>query len=97
MTSQASEATTSGASREIDVRVRLFAQAREAAGASERILRVPAASTVREAVELLGRACPALAPHLERCSFAVNESYARGDEVLGAGDELAVIPPIGGG
>lgn len=84
-------------SGEIEVRVLLFGRAREVAGASEWTLRLPEMAHVREAALALGAEHPALAPHLERCSFAINERYAGRDERLQAGDELAVIPPIGGG
>lgn len=79
------------------VRVRLFARARELAGASELALEVPRDADVREASRRLGEVHPALAPLLERCRFAVQESYAAPDYRLHEGDELAVIPPIGGG
>ena len=81
----------------IEVRVLLFGRARETAGLGERALRVPDGASVADAAVLLGREHPALAPHLERCSFAINERYAGRGERLTDGDELAVIPPIGGG
>jgi len=80
------------------VLVRLFARAREVAGRAEETLRVPREGcSVAQAAEALARLHPLLAPHLESCSFAVNERYAGREEPLKPGDELAVIPPIGGG
>ncbi|MFN2432416.1 MAG: MoaD/ThiS family protein [Gemmatimonadota bacterium] len=79
------------------VRVLLFGQARELAGTGEHLLALEGTATVARAAELLGRAYPAVAPLLERCSFAVDRTYARREELLRPGDELAVIPPIGGG
>lgn len=81
----------------IEVVVRYFGRAREVVGSTEERRTIPAGSSVAHAAEALARAHPALAPHLESCSFAINERYARGDERLERGDELAVIPPIGGG
>lgn len=81
----------------IDVRVHFFAQAREAVGGSEVSLRLGKGADVEEAARMLGARFPDLAPHLERCSFAVNEDYVKRDARLRDGDVLAVLPPIGGG
>ncbi|MBA2564699.1 MAG: MoaD/ThiS family protein [Gemmatimonadetes bacterium] len=82
---------------EIAVTVRLFAQAREAAGTAECVVHVPLGSTVQDVLAVLAEEMPALGLHLGRCSFGVNEAYAGRSQALRAGDELAVIPPIGGG
>ena len=81
----------------IEVQVRFFAQAREATGCAAATHEIPERASVAEVAGILGAAYPALAPHLGRCAFAVNEGYARREDRLNAGDELAVIPPIGGG
>ncbi len=80
------------------VRLRLFARAREAAGTSE----MPAApGGTLDA--LLAAACerfgPEFAAVLERSRVWVNgDEPARGPAtVLGAGDEVAVLPPVSGG
>ena len=82
---------------ERELLVRLFGQAREALGRGETRVRVPAGATVAEALERLARAHPELGRHLERCSFALDRSYATRDEAVGECRELAVLPPIGGG
>lgn len=94
---ESAKSENTAAGETVEIRVRLFGQAREAAGLGERTLRVPRRASVEQAARLLGAEHPGLAPHLERSSYAVNESYARRDERLEEGDELAVIPPIGGG
>jgi molybdopterin converting factor subunit 1 len=81
----------------MEIRVHFFGRTREVAGLSEERLGLPEGTTVAQAAERLAERHPGLAPHLARCSFAVNESYAGRDAPLAAGDELAVIPPIGGG
>ena len=83
----ASEATLS-------VRVRLFAVLRERRGRDEEDVRVAVGTTVAglyAALFPVGRegAIPVL--------FAVNREYASAAQVLTEGDEVAFIPPLGGG
>jgi len=72
------------------VSVRLFAGLRERAG-SERIeVDLPEGATVGDllaAMELAPRSCVA----------AVNREYAGPDTPIGAGDEVALVPPVSGG
>ncbi len=81
----------------MEILVRFFGPAREAAGQSAGRYRVPSGATVEDLARRLAETHPELEPHLARCSFALNESYAGRGAPLGVGDELAVIPPIGGG
>jgi molybdopterin converting factor subunit 1 len=80
---------------EITIEVRLFAGAREQAGTGTVAQLLSAGSTVAEAAEALYEAYPALREM--RLRFAVNAAYADPDKVLHDGDELACIPPVGGG
>ena len=72
------------------VSVRLFAGLRERAG-SERIeVELPEGATIADllaAMELGPRSCVA----------AVNREYAGPDTPIGAGDEVALVPPVSGG
>jgi molybdopterin converting factor subunit 1 len=74
----------------------LFASYADAMGRPQVELSLPEGSTVREALEQL-RSIPGGTTLPETPLVAVNLSYARGDAVLAAGDELAVIPPVAGG
>ena len=76
------------------VRIRLFAQLRERAGASELSLELPEGALVRDA--LADAQVAALAQGLPLV-LAVNRAYADDDAPLAAGDELALIPPVSGG
>lgn len=80
---------------EITIEVRLFAGAREQvhSGVVSQVL--PAGATVGDAAAALYDAHPALRGM--RMRFAVNTAYAEADTVLHDGDELACIPPVGGG
>jgi molybdopterin synthase catalytic subunit len=76
----------------VEVTVRLFAMLRERAGARELTLELPDGASVRDALEQLGDLAAGLP-----LVMAVNREYAPEDQVLGAGDELALIPPVSGG
>ena len=79
------------------VRVKLFAVLRDCAGRSEAELSLAAGADVAAARDALAREYPALAPHLGRVAFAVNQTYVKPDAPLNDGDELALIPPVSGG
>ena len=76
----------------MEVTVRLFAMLRERAGASEVVLDLPDGSRVDDALAELNGLADGLP-----LVMAVNREYARGDQELDAGDELALIPPVSGG
>ena len=76
----------------MQVTVRLFAMLRERAGTAEMVLDLPDGASVREALDQLGDLADGL-PLL----LAVNREYAPEHQVLDAGDELALIPPVSGG
>lgn len=76
----------------MEVTVRLFATLRERAGSSELTLDLPEGARVSDAVAAVGDLAAGL-PLL----MAVNREYAPPHQVLDAGDELALIPPVSGG
>ncbi len=76
----------------MEVRVRLFAGLRERAGADEVSLELPDGARVRDALASM-HDLTAGVPVV----MAVNQEYAREDETLSPGDELALIPPVSGG
>lgn len=81
--------------RRMIVTVLLFASYAESVGAGSVTLEMPEGSRVEDAlVTIRERAAGALPP---APLVAVNRSYARLADVLRAGDELAIIPPVAGG
>jgi molybdopterin synthase catalytic subunit len=79
----------------MEVTVRLFAMLRDrAGGANELTLELPEGARVRDALE--SDALASLAKGIPLV-MAVNREYADPDQVLDAGDELALIPPVSGG
>ena len=81
----------------MNVRVRLFAMQREAAGRRELRVDLPAGAVVEDAWAAAVREVPALAPGRSSVRFAVNGDYADATRALADGDELACIPPVSGG
>ena len=76
----------------MEITVRLFAMLRERAGAREVTLELPDGARVSDALAELGSIAQGLP-----LVMAVNREYADEDQVLDAGDELALIPPVSGG
>ena len=76
------------------VTVLLFASYAEAFGRSSLELDLRPGSTVRDMIDELrsGRGILPAQPLV-----AVNEQYALPDQVIRAGDEVAIIPPVAGG
>jgi molybdopterin synthase catalytic subunit len=82
----------------MNVRVRLFAILRERAGRDAVEVELEEGATVADALRELAL-LPGLAEPIARMPvrMAVNREYAEAGTRLGAGDELALIPPISGG
>jgi MoaE-MoaD fusion protein len=76
----------------VEVTVRLFAMLRERAGTGSVTLELPEGARVRDALDSLSELAEGIP-----LVMAVNREYASEEDVLGAGDELALIPPVGGG
>ena len=81
----------------IEVQVRVFAALRQALGVASLSLDLPPGATVALVLERLGADYPAARPVLSRALVAVNHDYVDQTQVLVAGDEVAVFPPVSGG
>jgi molybdopterin converting factor small subunit len=79
------------------VRVLAFARLRELLEAPERSLVLSEESKVADAWSALVREYPALANERSSTRAARNGHLVSFDEVLADGDELALLPPVGGG
>ena len=78
------------------MRVVLFAKPRELVGTPNVDLALPAGATAADAWrQLSDRYSLGPLPRAFRC--AVNSEYARWEDRLAEGDELAIIPPVSGG
>src|SRR5258707_12143878 len=83
--------------RGMAVRRRLFARLREQAGTDAETGEVRAGATVDDVYDALQKLHPALDPNRESVRAAVNQEFADWDAIVGAGDEVAFIPPVSGG
>lgn len=83
--------------REVRIEMLLFASAREAAGAGQAIVTLPAPATAGAALEAIIARYPSLAPHRGSLRLAVNSEYVDTLHPLRSGDEMALIPPTCGG
>lgn len=79
-----------------NVKVRFFGAAADLAGTRETELPT-GETTLEELWSLLAERHPDLSPMRRNLAFAVNEEYARGDDLVRPGDEVAVLPPVSGG
>ena len=81
----------------MEVVVRLFARARDLAGADRVQLELPEGATVGELRRRLAQAYPALGKLVERSAIAVADEFAQDTDALSAGAEIALLPPVSGG
>jgi MoaE-MoaD fusion protein len=79
------------------VRVLLFAQLAELAGARERTVALQEGARARDVSVALGALTPQCAELLPVCRVARNGKLISPDQALFDGDELALLPPVGGG
>ena len=81
----------------MQVAVKLFARARDLAGAYMVSVEVPDQATVGDLRRQLALAYPALKTLLERSALAVHDEFAGDSTVLPANAEVALLPPVSGG
>ncbi len=79
------------------VTVRVFARLRDIAGAAELQRDVAAGATVGDVWRGLTAEFPELAAYEKSMSSAVNADYARMNDAVRDGDEVAFLPPVSGG
>jgi MoaE-MoaD fusion protein len=78
------------------VSVRLFAGLRERAGTDRLEVELPEDARVADVLAAMA-SNPVGALRDRECVVAVNREYARADEPVRAGDEIALVPPVSGG
>ncbi len=79
----------------MNIEVRFFAVSRELVRAERCTQQLPEGAALEDLREVLFRAFPGL--EKQHLQFAVNLSYAPLTTILHDGDEVACIPPVGGG
>ena len=79
------------------VTVRLFARLRDITGAADLTRDLAPGATIGDVWRQLAVEFPELASYERSISSAINADYARMDQVIGDGDEVAFLPPVSGG
>jgi molybdopterin converting factor subunit 1 len=81
----------------MEIKVRFFAAPREALGKGELEVTLPEGTTVADLIERLKAEYPILRAYTRFLSVAVNKAYVGWETKLHDGDEVACLPPVGGG
>lgn len=79
------------------LKVKFFAAFREITGLAELELPLTENVTVAAVLQTLQTQYPALEAGLKSALLMVNRRYANRQTVIQDGDELGVLPPVGGG
>lgn len=80
-----------------EVEVQLFASMREAIGRDRVRVTLDAGARAADLLEALAREFPAVGAARRSLAVAVNHEVVGPGQPLAAGDEVALIPPVGGG
>lgn len=88
---------TSADTEAIRIGVLAFARVRELLGADRLTLDLPRGARVRDVWTSILEQVPELAPLQPSTRVARNGRVAGSDEAIEDGDELALLPPVGGG
>ncbi len=78
-------------------KVLLFGAAADRAGVRQTEVPVGDRATLKELWLVLADRHPGLTPMRDTLAFAVNGEYARMEDFVSPGDEVAVLPPVSGG
>ena len=81
----------------VRIRVLAFARLRELLGFGEKDLNVPGGMSLDELFTQLATGAPGLAALRMSTRFACNGELVDGNETVSDGDEVALLPPVGGG
>jgi molybdopterin converting factor subunit 1 len=79
------------------VKVLLFGAAADRAGVRQTEVPVNGSVTIGELWPVITDQHPSLGPMRDTLAFAVNGEYARMEDEVSPGDEVAVLPPVSGG
>jgi len=81
----------------MNIKIKLFAAAREINGTGELALDVPVGCIVKEMKRIVSDDYPNLSELIMRSAVSLNHEFATDESVVNEGDEIALIPPVSGG
>lgn len=84
-------------SRNVRVRVLFFGQVRELTGLSEETAELPEGTTLDDLFRRYAERFPRLGGFRGSLVASRNQEFASWDTGLGAGDDVAFLPPVSGG
>ncbi|MBI3988382.1 MAG: MoaD/ThiS family protein [candidate division NC10 bacterium] len=79
------------------VTIKLFAAARDAVGRRELVVDLEEGATAADLFEKLAGEFPKLNELAPFLLLSINREYAKREQALSEGDEIALIPPVSGG
>ena len=88
---------TPSSDTQVLVTVRLFARAREVAGAEFMRVPLPVGARVADLRTALGEQSPSLQPLVPHLLFAIGTDYATDETLVPPNTELVAFPPVSGG
>ncbi|HKW17686.1 MAG TPA: molybdenum cofactor biosynthesis protein MoaE [Terriglobales bacterium] len=81
----------------MQVRVLFFGVLKDLAGRSSEVLSLPEHATAADVIDHYAKKLSNSPQMLSSIAISVNQEYARPDNPLRAGDEVALLPPVSGG
>jgi molybdopterin converting factor small subunit len=81
----------------MNVRIKLFAVAKELAGNDELLLKLPEGATIADVERAVIVAEPALAKIVPHSLWAIGTEYVAADAPVTQHADIALIPPVSGG
>ena len=81
----------------IRIKILFFATLRDRAGTRETELEIEDGTTVLDLKTVLTEKYPSAGPTLDTALVSVNKEFAFDSDVIPAGAEIAVFPPVSGG
>jgi molybdopterin converting factor subunit 1 len=81
----------------MNIRIQLFARARDLAGGEWVSLELGEPATVGDLRQALAHHYPVLKALVARSAIALNEEFAEDSEPVVEGSKLALLPPVSGG
>ena len=81
----------------MNVRIQLFAVAKQLTGQDWAEIDLPEGATISRLRQELARQVPALAGIVDQLTFAIDAEFAQDETVIASDSNIACIPPVSGG